>query len=105
MQYYLKKLNPFPAELYADYFEFLHPLLRKYLRISFRKQGHGQDIRKTAQTFPAVPKILRKQLPTNFVVLAGNLNPWQIPQEIHFLRKVSQNPQVFPQKNQEFLVV
>jgi len=104
VQIYFLIINQFPAELHADYIVFVHHLLRMFLRIWFRKQGHGQGIPlNTAQKFPAdyhasifagkfpaVPKILRKQLPTK--LLAGNLNPWQIPQEIAFLRKFSLNP-------------
>nr|ABD32597.1 hypothetical protein MtrDRAFT_AC149577g17v1 [Medicago truncatula] len=47
----------------------------------------------SAGEFPAVPKILRKQLPTK--VLPGNLNPWQNP---CFLQEI-------PEENREFLTL
>jgi len=76
-----------------------HPILPKYfLRINFT---FPEEI--SAGTFPAVSKILRKQLPTK--VLPGSANPWQNRQETCFLRIYHQIPYENPQENREFLVV
>jgi hypothetical protein len=57
----------------------------------------------SAGKIPADSKNRRKQLPTK--VLAGNLNPQEIPQETCFLRIFCPFPQENPQVICRFLVV